>query len=62
MSEFCKHSWFQYWHHFVYTTLLITHYSSFITHCQQDHWRTQAALYQAQLCVPVEVGEVIARR
>jgi hypothetical protein len=27
MSKLCKHSRFQYWHHFVYTTLLITHYS-----------------------------------
>jgi hypothetical protein len=31
MSKLCKHGWFQYWHHFVYTTLLITHYSLLIT-------------------------------
>jgi hypothetical protein len=30
MSKLCKHSWFHYWHHFVYTTLLITHYSLLI--------------------------------
>jgi hypothetical protein len=27
MSKFCEHSGFQYRHHFVYTTLLITPYS-----------------------------------
>jgi hypothetical protein len=27
MSKLCKHRRFQYWHHFVYTTLLITPYS-----------------------------------
>jgi hypothetical protein len=25
MSKLCKQSWFQYWHHFFYKTLLITH-------------------------------------
>jgi hypothetical protein len=31
MSKRCRHSRFQYWRHFVYTTLLLTPYSLLIT-------------------------------
>jgi hypothetical protein len=55
MSNFCKHSWFRYWHHSVYTTLLFTLYSLLLTHYSLLIRYTTTGMLFAPSCTSVKL-------